>query len=184
MNLTIEVLAAFIAGIAALLSALFSLISFIQIRKNQKVSTFSEISALYDQLIGFRINHPEVLSLSRKWNSDMLGIIYKQANKKNKEWVKYYTFVELCIGYCNAVLHARKRKLIDKDTYENQHKPLVKLLLTEHNPIISDIIQERKYISPYIESFRQSLRKEGWNWEKEYEELAKSPQKFKAILPG
>ena len=176
MSLNAGVIAALVAGTAALLSAVFSFIALVQVRKNRKASAYTRISNLYDQLISFRIGHPEVLSLSRKWTSEKLRQVYDGSNKKNKQWVKYYTFVELCIGYCNAVIHARKRKLIGKDAYENQHKPLVKLLLTEHNPIIEDLVHEKKYISFHIRDFRQNLKKEeGWDWEEEYEELINIP---------
>ncbi|MCK5055440.1 MAG: hypothetical protein KAT34_02215 [Candidatus Aminicenantes bacterium] len=159
---------------AAVLLAVLVFFSFAQTRKDRKEAAFKHINNIYEKIIRFQTEHPEVLSLSRKWNTGMICRVYEQASAEDKQWAIYYTFVELCIGYCNAVLHARKRKLIDKDSYINQHEPFVKLLLRKHHPIIDDMVRERKYISHNIIDFRQNLKeKEGWDWEKEYKDMIK-----------
>ncbi len=172
MNFT--VLSALIAAFAAALSVTFSIISFFQARKSKKAAAYSQISSIYDRLISFRIEHPEVLSLSRKWDSNMMKVVYEQKNKKDKQWVTYYTFVELCIGYCNVVFNAWYGYLIDDDSFFTQYEPLARLLMTEHNPIIKDLSDEGIYISNYIKEYRKNLQgKDFWDWEGRYKDVTK-----------
>lgn len=97
--------------------------------------------------------------------------IYEEDSDNGNQWTHYYGYVELCIGYCNAVLYARKSNLIDRLSFNSQHKDLMKLLLTEHSPIIEDLCREGKYISILIRRFRQEMRDQGWNWEEQHRRL-------------
>ena len=147
----------------AIVSVTFGLIS---VRAQAK----REVAVLYDQMVKFRIEHPEVLRLSRRWIQGHFRRVYEQSEPADEEWVTYYSFVELCLGYCNAVLLSKNS--IGKASYKHYHKRLVTLLLTEHNPIIEDLIREGKYISPRIRQFREELQHEGWNWQEEHAKLA------------
>ena len=157
-----------ISAIVAVLSATVSVIfGLIAVRSRAQ----KEVGDLYDQMVKFRTEHPEVLRLSRNWTHDCWSKIYRQSNPDDIAWVIYYNFVELCLGYCNAVLFSKH--WISRSSYQNHHRPLIKLLLTEHNPIIEDLLQEGTYISPSIGKFRKELEREGWNWRKEHMKLAK-----------
>lgn len=160
-----------IAAVAAIASVIVSIFSFMYVRRSQKNTTYQHISDLYDKLISFRVDHPEVLSLSRKWDNGKLAKVYRPTSEEDKCWTTYYTYVELCIGYCNAVLHARKKKLMDTDDFENQHEPLMKLLLTEHNPLIESLVSEHDFISKYIQEFRSDWKKKGWDWQERYKQI-------------
>ncbi len=148
MNLTPEVLAALIAAIAAVSSVIVSLIAVRRSKKNKISSIYTDISERYDNLIRFRTQHPQVLPLSRKWETRFLKSMYYPVTDEDKQWVIYFTYVELCIGYCSSVLMARANKLLDGDSYENQYLPLVRLLLTEHAPIIGGLVNEKKICFP------------------------------------
>jgi len=128
-----------------------------------------EVGDLYDRMVQFRTEHPEVLRLSREWTHDLRGQVYGQAESTDNQWVVYYSFVELCLGYCNAVLLSRRR--LGWRSYRDQHKPLVKLLLTENNPMVEDLLEVGEYISPLIRPFRDKLERKGWNWREEHAKL-------------
>ena len=128
-----------------------------------------QVGNLYDQMVRYRTEHPEVMYLSRKWQADCFYKIYNQTNEHDKSWVIYYSYSELCIGYCNAVLSSRWR--LPPGSYRNQHQPLVKLTLTEHNIIIEQLVRG-DYISGQVKRFRLKLRKEGWDWQEEHRKIA------------
>jgi hypothetical protein len=67
----------------------------------------------------------------------------------------------VCISFCNAVLSARRSHLLNRHAYEGQYKPLVKLLMTEHAPLVASLLSSGKYISAYIKDFYQDVASEG-----------------------
>ena len=156
-------ISAIVAVVGAIVSVVFGLIAVHS--RAQK-----EVGDLYDQMVKFRTEHPEVLRLSRSWTHDCWSKVYIQSNSDDVSWVTYYNFLELCLGYCNTVLLSQH--WLSRSSYLNHHKPLIKLLLTEHNPIIEDLLQESVYISPFIEKFRKELEQEGWNWREQHMKLA------------
>ncbi len=162
MDIT-AIIGATVAVIGAIVSVTFGLIA---VRSQAQ----KEVGDLYDQMVKFRTEHPEVLRLSRHWTHDCWPKIYSQSDAGDAEWVTYYSFVELCLGYCNTVLFSRGR--MSRASYRNHHKPLVKLLLTEHNPIIEDLLLEQEYISPSVKDFREEMERGGWNWQEQYDKLA------------
>ena len=79
--------------------------------------------------------------------------------------------VELCITYCNAVLHAKSKALLDSDVYEMEHEPLISLLLVEHYPILSLIVREDGYVTKYLVRHVEALRHGGWDWAEAHREF-------------
>lgn len=134
------------------------------------------ISESYDKLINYRSEHPEVLRLSYQWTEACFGYLYSQATDEEKKWVYYYNYAELCLNFINSVLYGRKSRLLDKGVYESQYGPLIKLLLTEHNPLISILLQNDKYISKYIKEYRQDIEKAGWQWSEMHRQLTGSTE--------
>ena len=47
----------------------------------------------------------------------------------------------------------------------------MKLIITEHYPIISDFLKEEKYVSGYLRSFVRGLAEDGWDWASEHKSL-------------
>lgn len=144
-------------------------------RQAERAQTQRSISESYDRLIKFRSDHPEVLQLSQHWNDACFDLIYTQEKDEDINWVYYYTYAELCFSFINAVLSGRKSRLLDKGVYESQYKPLVKLLLTEHNPLVSSLLVNGKFISSYIKEYRYELEKAGWNWSEMHRQLINRP---------
>ncbi len=160
-----ELVAVMFAIVAAMIGWAFTVL-------NMWAQTEREVSGLYDQLIRLRVAHPEVLPLSRKWVSGAFTSVYGQGCEPDEQMVIYYSYVELCISYCNAVLVARKGRRLNRSSYLHHHQPLVKLTLVEHYPIIEELSQEGKFISILIREFRDELTATGWNWREEHRKLA------------
>ena len=164
------IVGAIVSLFAALISVIFGVFSYLQNQKAQRAQAEKDVSDAYNRLATFRIKHPEVLCFAREWQPGHFQKVYNQLEKEDHLWVIYYTYAELCIAYCNIVLSTNERGLLDKSSYEQHHKLLVKLLLTENNPIIEDLVNEGKYLSRHIGNFRKN---ENWNWKVEHELLAK-----------
>ena len=142
-------------------------------RQAQRNQAQKEIADLYDKVLLFRTEHPALLRLCRLWTPDRFRAIYVQESTEDQLWATYTAYVELCISFCNAVLHGWKDHHMDRGAYEGRFKPLVKLLLTENYPLISGMLASGKYISAYIKEFVRELEEvEHWDWAKMHEELA------------
>jgi hypothetical protein len=161
-----------VSVLGALSSGIFALVSLLMTRRMQRAEIHREISILYDRLMEVRLAHPEMLDLSRTWTSGNLERIYHQTSAEDREWARYYTYVELCLGFCNAVLYARSERHLPRDAYEGQYEPLVKLLLTEHYPILRELLEAGgEYISLYVKELRRELGQAGWDWESRHAAL-------------
>lgn len=125
------------------------------------------IGALYDKLVDYRERHPEVLLLSREWNAECMKRVYAQESDADRAWAIYYGYVELVLGYCNNVLIAH-REILSGASYEHHHRRLARLLVTEHLPIIQDLLDDGKYTSPLIWQFMEQEKKDGWDWNHEH----------------
>ena len=139
----IEILATAVSLFGAVVSGAFAFLTLRQTRDSSRAQAHKDISALYDSLVVFRKEHPEVHRLSSRWDASNFARIYTQASDEDRQWVLYYAYVELCLGFCNAVLHAENSGFLDPGAFKNQYKPLVKLLLTEHYPIVEDLLKHR-----------------------------------------
>jgi hypothetical protein len=164
-----------VSVLGAVSSGVFALASLLLTRRMHRAETHREISVLYDRLMEVRLANPEVLALSRRWAREDLDRIYDQRAAEDREWARYYSYVELCLGFCNAVIYARSRNLLTQDAYQGQYEPLVKLLLTEHHPILRDLLERGgKFISAPIKALWHELESAGWNWEIEHAALTDS----------
>jgi|WetSurMetagenome_2_1015567.scaffolds.fasta_scaffold33070_3 hypothetical protein len=158
-----EWLAVAVAMLGVLFSGVVALLAYSFTKQSQRAEMQREIGHLYDRLVDFRTAHPEVFALSRSWSETAFGGLYRQESEADRSWTLYYNYAELCCGFCNAVLYARRIGQLDRDAYERQYKSLVKLLLTEHYPYIQSVFHG-KYLSPQIIDFVRKLEKEGWDW--------------------
>jgi hypothetical protein len=113
-----------------------------------------------------------MLRFSRQWSSRCFERIYQQRSDEDRQWALYYTYVELCLGFCNAVVYLARRGHLEAVAYEQQYARLVRLLLTEHNPLVEDLLMKPHFVSEFIRSFRNDLTRQGWDWEAEHQRLA------------
>jgi hypothetical protein len=154
-----------------LISSVIALLVYLSSRQSQRAEIHHEIEHSYDKLMDFRSEHPEVLAMSRNWTESCFKSLYSKPTVESKSWVIYYTYVELCFGFVNAVLYGQDIKLLDKRAYQNHYRPLILLLIAEHYPYINTIIQGN-YLSKYIKSFILSEQADDWNWQERHKALA------------
>jgi len=157
-----------VSVIAAAVAVFASLWNMWHLRRGQQAEAYRRIHELYDRVVQVKIEHPVLLALARKWESSAMRRVYEHASDEDRRWAVYYAYVETCIGFCNAVLQARGRKLMPRREFEDQWLPLVKLVITEHYPIISGFLTEQKYVSSYLRDFVSELRGSGWDWSREH----------------
>jgi len=152
-------------------SGLIAFLAYTLNKQAERAQTQRAISEAYKKVTDYRSQHPEVMHLSHLWKDECFEKIYAQPNDENIRWVFYYTYAELCFSFISAVLYGKKSKLLDRELFEAEYKPLVKLLLTENYPLIARLLPKAKYISTYILDFYQVLEIEGWDWQKMHREL-------------
>jgi len=165
MNISNEVLVVLLSSIVLLLTvgllAILWGVYFARSKRERETSIAHQINNMQEKLFKFQLDHPEVLSLGRQWSSDKISRVYQQDTAEDRQWAIYYTFIELCIAYCNTVLYAKNRKLLDILAYQQQHEPMVKLILREHQSIIDDLMRDNRYVSLYLKEFKDLLVKTG-----------------------
>ncbi|MDR3578133.1 MAG: hypothetical protein P4L50_30065 [Anaerolineaceae bacterium] len=157
--------------LSLLISSLISYLVFFNNRQSQRAAIHQEIEHSYDKMMDLRSDHPEIMHLCFKWDEKCFKLLYGGPNLENKQWVLYYTYVELCLGFINSVLYGWDINLLDRQAYENHYKPLVRLLLTEHYQYFSSIL-DGPYISVYVKKFITEEQNSGWNWVERHKMLA------------
>lgn len=162
------------ALVAAIVSGAISIIGVAlqsrQARTQQALAAQQDITAKYDALVAYRLQHPEVLSLARRWSSDNWAEIYAPQAPGDHSWAIYYGYVELMTLYASAVLFARENRLICEDLFVRQHEPLIRLLLAEHYPILSEITRPGAYVTDYLVQHLDRLRAT-WDWKAAHDRL-------------
>ena len=167
-----QIIAALVAAVvSALVSLSIAIVQLRQRRNTQRAQVQQDITKKYDKMVDYRLQHPEVLTISRRWQPACFGQIYNQRTEEDKSLAIYYGYVELCIAYCNAVLYAFEKDWMDPESYESEHEPLIRLILAEHFPILSTIAKPGKYVSTYLVNHVEKMRQGGWDWEATYKSL-------------
>ncbi len=132
-------------------------------RQSQHATIHRAIGDVYSKMVDFRVEHPDVLKLSSKWNTSCFELLYRQQTKADRQWGIYYTYVELCLDFCNMVLYGRKARALDRLSYEEHYEPLVRMILTEHYPFVLDAMSGA-YLSKMIREYIVAAEKNGWGW--------------------
>lgn len=159
-----EALSLVVAVTGVLTSALIAYLAYSLNRQSQRTAIHRSIGDLYEKLMDFRSDHPEVMSLAGQWNDDCFKSMYSQSSPKDKQWVIYYAFAELVLSFSNTVLYGYKSKALDAYAYENHYKPLIRLLLTEHYPFMQ-CVKDGPYLSLLVKRFLTETENEGWDWQ-------------------
>ena len=165
-----EIFSLIVAFTGVVTSALLAYLAYSLNRQSQRTAIHRSIGDLYEKLMNFRTDYPEMMQFCHQWTEDCFNFVYHQTSAEDRQWALYYTYAELIIDFSNTVIYGRKSHLLDRKAYENHYKPLVKLLLTEHYPFISSIITG-PYLSSFIKDFVKELEKEGWDWSKRHRTL-------------
>lgn len=141
-------------------------------KRSQRNEAYRAVHQLYDQMVHQRFEHPEFLMSARDWNDDRMAMVYRQTDEQERTWARYYTYVELCIGFANAVLQAHDAGSMGDDEFNKQWKRLVRLVVAEHYPIIHGFIAEGPYVSDYLRDFIvEQQTAPDWDWTEAHERL-------------
>jgi hypothetical protein len=183
MNVQLDWLSIYIAIIGTIISGLLAYLSYSLNRQSQRASMQRSIEDVYDKMVKYREEHPEVMKLCHRWNNDSFDAIYRQHNAEEIQWVNYYNYVELVSGFLNAVLYGRKIKLLDQHAYEGHYKPLVKMLVTENYPYFLSV-SDYPYLSLFIKEFIRDLKSEGWDFTEKHKRLIGAVSQIELQTPA
>jgi len=172
-------MSAYVASAAAIVSVVSAIVAIAlgvwtarQTKQAQQVAAYRAVHDLYDRMVQLKFDNPDFLLQAREWKQSKMGSVYDADDLEHAEWSRYYTFVELCIGFANAVLQARSAGLMGTAEYEKQWERLVRLVVTEHYPIISGFLGEGPYVSQYLRDYINSTSLEAaWDWDKRHHTL-------------
>src|ERR1700690_1146589 len=99
MNIQSDWLSIYIAIIGTVISALLAYLSYSLNKQSQRASMQRSIEDIYDKMVNYRAEHPEVMKLCYRWNNDSFDAIYRQRNGEEVQWGNYYNYVELVSGF-------------------------------------------------------------------------------------
>ncbi len=156
------------AGVSAAISLVIAWIQARQGADTQRAQSQQDVSAKYDKMIDYRLQHPEVLSLACRWRKENWDAVYDQKTDEDRAWAYYYGYIELVTTYCGAALYARSKHWLDREAYESEHEPLIRLLLVEHYPILHEIARPSGYVNNYLVDHIAALQQRGWDWAGEH----------------
>jgi hypothetical protein len=123
------------------------------IRRRTQADSFIKINNEYNRIVTYRLEHPEVAALANQWRNEYLDSIGATDNI-----TKYYSYGELCIGFCDVCLYHREGKLISSRDFDNYYRGLMDLVATE-NKLFFVSIAKGKYCS-------QEFKKWFTDWKK------------------
>jgi len=110
-------------------------------RKAVNAVSFNRMADAYDNIVKYRLQHPEVLDTASKWAKGDLNKIGKDA-----DITKYYSYGEFCISFCDVCLYHSSSNLISKRSFNDYYLGLMDLVATENQRFFADIA-EQKYCS-------------------------------------
>jgi len=152
-----------IAVLGILSTTIVGILAYNLSKQSQRATNQKAIGDLYSEMMKFRVEHPEVMKLSNQWSEVCFAMIYRQATKTERQWAIYYTYVELCLNFCNTVLYGHKTRVLDDIAYKRHYEPLVRLILTEHYPFVLSALNG-SYLSSLIREYILLVERNGWNW--------------------
>lgn len=89
-------------------------------------------------MANLRAEYPEVLAHSIQWGADETAILYgRSENPRRDSIVRYYSYIDLGLEFCNTALSAAAKGWIAPDVFANHYQPLVRHLLSENHPFVS-----------------------------------------------
>jgi len=172
MTADIAAAAAIVSVVGALVTITLGVWTARQSRQNQQIAAYRSVHELYDKMVQLKFQNPDFLVNAQEWDQTKMLCVYSTGAPGHETWRRYYTFVELCVGFSNAVLQAHEQRLMGDREYEKQWERLVRLVVAEHFPIISGFMSEGPYLSQYLRDYvRKTEKPEGWNWAEQHRAL-------------
>ena len=121
--------------------------------KSVNAQSFSRIGDTYDKIVEYRLQHPEVLAIAKQWKKGDLNKI-----DSDSEIAKYYSYGELCIGFCDNCLYHQRSKLMSKKTFNDYYSGLMNLVAEENRYYFDEIVKKPYCSKAFKEWFRSWIR--------------------------
>ncbi len=106
--------------------------------RNRRAATLDRLGALYDQIVVARVSNPDVLALGRRWEPGSLKLI-DAGDASSVVLARYYSYGELCVGFCVNVLEAIREGVLDREAADRRFGGLIRLLVEENDALFHDI---------------------------------------------
>jgi hypothetical protein len=89
--------------------------------------------------------------------------------------VRYYSYLDLGLEFCNTALAAHSQGWIAGDVFEDHYRPLVRHpLFAENQPFVSFALPG-PYLSSYVRDKWSAAEGEGRDWAEKHRLLAQAP---------
>lgn len=151
------------------MTAILGVLAFALTRSTSRNAAERAIGDLYLHIARLRVEHPEILSVARSWEEQDWARLYASDASAYKV-VRYYSYVELCLEFCNTALRARKNRLITGKDFTAHYESLVRYAIVENWPIINQM-RDASYLSPYVRQEISRTESTGWDWAAKHEKL-------------
>jgi len=155
--------------ISALATAVLGVLAFRRTRNSNRNAAERAIGDLANSLARLRVEYPDAIRFARRWRSEDWERLYSDGEDSHL-LLRYYSYVEVGLEFCNATLRARAAGQIREEAFRGHYGRLTRYFLTENWPIIHQMLQA-PYISTYIREEISRATGEGWDWEAEHKEL-------------
>ncbi len=167
----VELLSAIVAACAALVTAGMGVFAFRLSRASSRYAARRAIGDLASSLAAFRAQYPEVMSVARGWSPESWDVLFAApTTEETARLVRYYSFVEIGLEFCNTTLGAYAEGNLSREAFDRHYRPLVRLFVTEHWPMISNLLQN-PYLSAYLRDEIAAGRASGWDWASQHQDM-------------
>lgn len=163
-----------IGAIGAAATVILGWIAYQLSKQAQRYTAQRSIGDLQSAVANFRAEYPEVMAVSPEWGDTQAAILHGQSNGTDRDSiVRYYSYVELGLEFCNTALAARSRGSIPDDVFSRHYRPLIRHFLAENKPFIEYALRG-PYLSDYVREEWTAAEASGWNWHERFHRLAGS----------
>jgi type II secretory pathway pseudopilin PulG len=160
--------------VSAVSTAILGFLAFRLTRATSHNAAERAIGDLHRAMAAQRVANPDILSLAPDWTTEDWDRLYDTA-ASSMQVVRYYSYVEMGLEFCNTTLRARSSRQISKSAFEQHYRPLVRYFIAENWPIIDQMAQG-PYLSGFMKTELRQGRREGWDWSDRHARLVRAPQ--------
>lgn len=157
MSITVGVLGVLSTAILGLVAYRLSSVS-------QRYQARRAIGDLHSRMAHLRCEYPAIRTVCVNWDDHLSKTMYLDRDLAMQSLaVRYETYVDIGLEFCNTTLGARTRRVLHKADFESQYRPLVHLFLAENWPFIRHALEGR-YISRFIRDEVSAQQRAGFDW--------------------
>jgi hypothetical protein len=166
-------IATFVATlIGALSTAALGFVAFSLSRHAHHYAVQRAIGDLQTAMARFRADFPEVMRMSAAWDAVANAQLYgRRHGSDNADVVRYYSYIELGLEFCNTTLAAADSGRLSTDVFDSHYRPLVRHFLAENYLFVSFALQG-PYLSRYVRKELLAAETDGWDWMEKHHLLA------------